>query len=752
MGAAALVLFTAVPLASETEPPQSPAPELELRDATPALRGTGAAPYADADPVGTSPAGWIDFNLSDPPARVWEAMAYDARDDSVLLFGGDGQTNSNPFVPINDTWRFQGERWTEACSGSNATTACPVSPAAGPASMTFDPEMNATLLVDDNGRTWTFAGGAWTELNSSGRPNICRSFDLSGESGSPLAFDPSTGEVVMLDALGYTWTFAGGNWTESASTFPYGEAHDAVLYYDPHLERLVYLTSGLGGVAEYSNGSWILLREPSYPSENIVGGDFDPYLNATVVLTAPRSGTAAGGTWLFRDGTWANVSANLTTEPAPQMFSAMCFDAADGTSILLDGYNDYSASNSDFNYTWQLIDPFIANVSASADVIDVGQNLTLNLSLLGGIPPFNDTISGVPAGCPTPALGIAETCAPTRPGTYLVELSGTDPAINATANATVSITVFPQLASTASAAPRNTTAGFPVVYTGSVSGGDPPYAVAWSFGDGLNSADENCSHTFAVPGVYASNFTVRDALGETLRMETPITVNFPLVLTAFANVSATDVGLPVAFTARPVDGTVPYGYAWTFGDGASASTAVATHAFESAGRFPVGITVSDAVGAIENRSLNVTISPVPTANLTVNDSAPTVGLGVTFVGAVAGGTAPFQYMWSFGDGPAVWINSSSPSVPVPHAFSSAGTFGVQLTVTDAVGVSRETSLLVNVGASGPGGSYGSHPPQGGASPVVNSTDILALASGVGAVVVALVGYFHHRRRGRRGGV
>jgi PKD repeat protein len=56
---------------------------------------------------------------------------------------------------------------------------------------------------------------------------------------------------------------------------------------------------------------------------------------------------------------------------------------------------------------------------------------------------------------------------------------------------------------------------------------------------------------------------------------------------------------------------------------------------------------------------------------------PDAGQTISFVGTASGGTAPYSYSWTFGDG------SSRTGSTVTHAYSSAGTFTVVLTVNDS---------------------------------------------------------------------
>jgi len=58
-------------------------------------------------------------------------------------------------------------------------------------------------------------------------------------------------------------------------------------------------------------------------------------------------------------------------------------------------------------------------------------------------------------------------------------------------------------------------------------------------------------------------------------------------------------------------------------------------------------------------------------------SSPIPGQSVTFTGSASGGTAPYAFSWSFGDG------SSATGNPVTHAYSASGSYTVTVTTTDS---------------------------------------------------------------------
>jgi PKD repeat protein len=170
------------------------------------------------------------------------------------------------------------------------------------------------------------------------------------------------------------------------------------------------------------------------------------------------------------------------------------------------------------------------------------------------------------------------------------------------------------------------------------------------------------------------------------------------------------IPLPVAKPGGPYNGnvgqtitfdgsqsTAPGGqtltYAWNFGDNATGSGVSPTHAYSSAGTFTVSLTVTDTGGEANTAMTVAVVVPLPVAK----PGGPyngNVGQTITFDGSqsTAPGGQTLTYAWNFGD------NTTGSGVSPTHAYSSAGTFSVSLTVTDTSGGTGTamTSVVVNV--------------------------------------------------------
>jgi PKD repeat protein len=158
-------------------------------------------------------------------------------------------------------------------------------------------------------------------------------------------------------------------------------------------------------------------------------------------------------------------------------------------------------------------------------------------------------------------------------------------------------------------------------------------------------------------------------------------------------------GASVAFGSNgssDPDGSI-VSYDWNFGDGTSGAGASVTHAY-AAGTYTVTLTVTDNAGATGSATQTVTITPASQPQPPVaNPAGPytgTVGSPVQFNGS--GSSDPdgsvASYQWSFGDGGTA--STMSPT----HAYTAAGTYTVQLSVTDNSGLSGSAKTSVTITA------------------------------------------------------
>ena len=148
---------------------------------------------------------WIEPSLASLPAARGDAgMAYDAATHSTVLFGGGNGNILKPTIVYGDTWIWR-NGWFQR------------SPAASPAArggpgMAYDPTTGTVVLFGGYNidltylnDTWTWDGVTWTEQFPPVSPPA-RSFN-----SQEMAYHTSTGTVVLFGGYGNGTVF-GDTW------------------------------------------------------------------------------------------------------------------------------------------------------------------------------------------------------------------------------------------------------------------------------------------------------------------------------------------------------------------------------------------------------------------------------------------------------------------------------------------------------------------------------------------------------------
>ena len=162
--------------------------------------------------------------------------------------------------------------------------------------------------------------------------------------------------------------------------------------------------------------------------------------------------------------------------------------------------------------------------------------------------------------------------------------------------------------------------------------------------------------------------------------------------------------LTVRFAVQATGGSGDYpfeGVSFGNGNASFAPDGNTSYTFETPGVYSVQAYVADSSG-------DYTVSP-PLAvvvggghalgvNLTVSDGTPGVGVPVDFSVRVAGGTSPYWFNYSFGDG--TYLNGST-NATVTHAYGAPGSFCPAVVVSDsAIPVNGAASSRVAIGVGG----------------------------------------------------
>ena len=229
-------------------------------------------------------------------------------------------------------------------------------------------------------------------------------------------------------------------------------------------------------------------------------------------------------------------------------------------------------------------------------------------------------------------------------------------------------------------------------------------SVLWNFGDGTPTVPNagKPSHTFAAAGTYSVSFTITDATGLVATSTQLVTVTSanqaPVASFTF---SCTNLACSFNGTGSTDDVGI-VSYAWTFGDGGTATGVTPSRTYGAAGTYSVTLTVTDGGGltGTQTKSVTVTSGPPnlpPVANFTFSCTGKTCsfnGSGSTDdVGIVS-------YAWTFGDA------TSGSGVTTSRTYAAGGPKTVTLTVTDGGGLTNSLTQSVPVNPPTAGFSFG----------------------------------------------
>jgi PKD repeat protein len=326
----------------------------------------------------------------------------------------------------------------------------------------------------------------------------------------------------------------------------------------------------------------------------------------------------------------------------------------------------------------------------------------------------------------------------------------------------VAMVAPPSIGGTLFASPHDIDVAQPVLFTITAAGGVPPYRAVVDFRDGsppwTDPGLAAVTHVYAVPGAYDPTVTLTDAIGATWEIGEVVSVN-PGLSVALATPATTTVGpSPTPLAATPTGGLPPYQVLWRFADGTLLAGAAVSYTYSSPGSFPGNVSVEDATGATTTAAFTVVVAPAsavpppPVLSATASldglslppPACPTQGPSQVIVAFGAGarsGVAPYQFIWTFGDGSPASLGAN-----VSHEYRASGAYSATVRVVDASGAVAYASVPVDITLpapscpSTPATMTYSHPAP------TSTNDFWYLAAGLSLVAVVLL---VRQRRGRR---
>lgn len=569
-----------------------------------------------------------------------------------------------------------------------------------------------------------FVGYVWENISGPVAP--------SARYGSAEAFDAADGYLLLFGGIGPsgvstrtfsdTWILENGSWTNITSTAGHPPApYEAMasLAYDAQDRYVVMLdTSGTATNTStwiFTNGSWAELSgTPQGPLGNLVYDSSVGYVVATTTYYGCYASTGSATTYLFRGGIWTRLSSATT----PCLYDSRLSDDPGVGGVLAYGGYQYSGSTVTLAGQWTFSNgnwsTGAANQSSlppwtysyySNELTYVPPESSVLLPVLGATETwmwaFNGTWSNLSQSSkPTADWGASFGWDSNEQGVVLFggeRLANTTSGSYLPTNETWVFTSHPALhVSQAYADPSVADVGTPVAFAPAYVGGVAPLLFNWSFGDGTFGSLANATHSYASSGSFTARVTVTDSAGATGSATTTVTIVPAVAGGASASPDATDVGLPTLFTDAVVGGDGNLSYAWQFGDGSASGSAAPVHTYTARGNYTVDAWANDTGGGSSHSSFLLPVNPALALNFTVSPTAPNLGELVNFSAFPTGGTTPYRFAWSFGDG-----GTGGDLQNISHIFTTDGPFVTSVSVTDAAGaiVVSERNLTVALNLS-----------------------------------------------------
>lgn len=468
----------------------------------------------------------------------------------------------------------------------------------------------------------------------------------------------SSGSIVS-----YNWNFGDGNFSNLNSP-----SHS---YIQPgNYSATLIATSGFGCVDSISK----LVNINSTPLANF-GNTTACYGTATSFndLSAISSGNLSNWLWNFGDGDSSSVQSPQHTYDVPGTYNV--------TLLVASAYGCVDTVTQSITVNPAPIAAFSFNNVCEGNNIDFINTSYINGGIIDAYDwSFGD---GNASNIENPSHVYA------NPGTYIVTLNVRSDMM-CDNSVSFPVRVYPNPVAAFSAPPvcENT----PILFSdnSSINATDTIQNWYWNFGDNSSAVTQNASHQYATAGTYNVTQVITSTNGCRDTLTDSVTVNsLPIPAFSSGDICANST---LQFTdSSSVQGSNISNWSWNFGNGQTSTSANPSVNYTTAGSYPVTLAVTSAHGCIDSTTLMINVYSLPVAQFTAGDIC--LGGGIAFYNqsSVSGG-GTFSLSWNFGDG-----DSSALENPI-HAYLTAGTYSVGLTVTTNSGCTDVVSQQVTVNA------------------------------------------------------
>ena len=216
----------------------------------------------------------------------------------------------------------------------------------------------------------------------------------------------------------------------------------------------------------------------------------------------------------------------------------------------------------------------------------------------------------------------------------------------------------------------------------------------WDFGDNspVNNT-QNPSYSYTAAGLYNVTLTVTSDSGCTDNITIPVEVYSNPIAdfsadTACAGFNTTFVDLSIAGSGGNITN-----WEWDFDNDNNPDdfTQNPSYIFPGPGTYPVNLAITDATGCVHDTTINISVSPQPTADFTFTNECFGTLSTFTDVSLPNGGTIS-NWNWDFDNDGIVDNTNQNPT----NAFPAAGSYTTELQIETALGCVDSITKIVTV--------------------------------------------------------
>ncbi len=518
--------------------------------------------------------------------------------------------------------------------------------------------------------------------NSAGcRDSVLRSVQIQAPPVAAISVPPIVCNSMQVapapvnTAYSYAWDFGQANTNSDTSTL----MSPAYTYLDTgaHQIRLI-LNPTIGGTCTDTATAWVKVYSPltanfvQNPSIACIGNSTQ-FVNLSSGIVNPSSYQ-----WTFSDG-FSSTALN----------PIHAFNAIDTFQVKLVA-NYASIGCSDSTQKDVIIYP-IANAIISTAPLQC-QSLTVNFTTPSIAGTYSWNFGDMSTAGDTSTIQNTSYTYPDT-GTYTVRQI-LNIGMSGTCSDTVykTISVYGPLKSYFKYGPQIVCPNYPIQFVDSSYGRAKPNLRKWDFGDASPIVyGSNVTHAYANPGSYNVTLIVFNAQGcadtsvKVVNVLNPVPPNFAI------NAPTLSCRNTVAFSSNYAAPT----YLWNFGEPSSpfntSSFSNPTHAYVNSGYYSVTLIAYPGTGCADTAVHVVNVqfglqAGFDTLGVCVYDSA------VVQQQTIPGPGSLIQATWHWGDGDS----SSTLSQYVKHLYQNAGTYQINMVVTNSWGCQDSIQMPINI--------------------------------------------------------